>query len=222
MKGEHPFLPYRPREYAPEEMINRSREFYAEISSRRSLRAFSTRLVPEEAVLNAIATAASAPSGANKQPWTFCLVAEPGMKKRIRELAEEEEKAAYEGRMSDRWIKDLEPLGTNWEKPFLEEAPYLIVLFKRIFEHGAGGEKHNNYYVNESVGIAAGMLLAALQHAGICSLTHTPSPMNFLGEALGRPDNERAFLLIPVGYAAENAEVPDIQRKTADSYLVRY
>lgn len=222
MKGKHPFIPYRPAEYSPEEMIRRSHEFSAVMSARRSLREFSSRPLPEEAVLNAIAAAASSPSGANKQPWTFCLVGEPALKKRIRELAEEEEKAGYNGRMSERWIRDLEPLGTTWEKPFLEEAPYLIVLFKRVYEFGPEGEKANNYYVNESVGIAAGMLLAALQYAGICSLTHTPSPMNFLHEALGRPDNERAFLLIPVGYASENAEVPDISRKAKDSYLVRY
>jgi len=221
IKG-HSFIPYRPAVYPEAEMIRRSQEFRIEMQGRRSLRDFSDREVPLELVLNAIATASLAPSGANKQPWTFCLIGDPVLKKQIRILAEEEERISYEGRMSERWLKDLEPLGTDHNKPFLEKAPYLIVVFKRINEESEEGTKLNNYYVNESVGIAVGFLLAALHHAGLCTLTHTPSPMSFLQECLQRPQNERPYLLIPVGFADESALVPDISKKTEKEYLISY
>lgn len=199
----------------------RAQRFREIMSTRRSLRDFSERPVPESVMRDIIGAAACAPSGANKQPWTFCLVSNPDLKRKIRELAEEEEKQSYAGRMSERWLKDLEPLGTNWEKPFLETAPWLIVVFKRVWEED-DQSRNNNYYVNESVGIAVGMLLTAIHHAGLVALTHTPSPMTFLQDALERPANERAFLLIPVGFAAEEAWVPDIKRKPEEEYLKRY
>jgi len=206
------FIPFEGYKFSEEEMIQRSEEHYYFMDTRRSIREFSSRPVPREILENIIKTASTAPSGAHKQPWSFCLVSSAEMKTKIKLAAEEQEKENYSSRMSVRWIKDLNPFGTNWQKPFLEIAPYLIVVFKRIYEK-VDGEKHNNYYVGESVGIATGMLLSAIHHAGLCSLTHTPSPMNFLAEVLERPENERAFLLIPVGYAAEAAKIPDIKRK---------
>jgi nitroreductase len=170
---------------------------------------------------NIIMAAGTAPSGAHKQPWTFCVVSNPELKSQIRAAAEEEEKKSYGGRMSDRWKEDLEPLGTTWEKPFIEKAPYIIVVFKRVHETVAG-EKRNNYYVNESIGIACGMLISAIHNAGLVTLTHTPSPMNFLGKILNRPENERAYLLLPVGHAAIDAEVPDLERKKINELLVVY
>ena len=206
------FIPFEGHKFSEEEMIQRSEEHYYFMDTRRSIREFSSRPVPREILENIIKTASTAPSGAHKQPWSFCLVSSAEMKRKIKLAAEEQEKENYSSRMSIRWINDLNPFGTNWQKPFLEIAPYLIVVFKRIYET-VDGEKHNNYYVGESVGIATGMLLSAIHHAGLCSLTHTPSPMNFLAEVLERPENERAFLLIPVGYAAEEAKIPDIKRK---------
>ena len=210
--GENKFIPFEGVEFSEEEMIQRSEEHYHFMKARRSIRQFSSRPVPREILENIIKTASTAPSGAHKQPWSFCLVSSTEMKSKIKEAAEAEEKENYTSRMSARWIKDLNPFGTNWQKPFLETAPYLIVVFKIIYE-SIDGEKHNNYYVGESVGIATGMLLSAIHHAGLCSLTHTPSPMNFLANVLNRPGNERAFLLIPVGYAADKTEVPNIKRK---------
>ncbi|HQU58716.1 MAG TPA: nitroreductase family protein, partial [Saprospiraceae bacterium] len=156
-----------------------------------------------------------------KQPWTFCVVANPTIKKQIREAAEKEEYLNYHGRMSEEWIEDLQAFGTDWHKPFLETAPYLIVVFKKAYSL-EGGEKKKNYYVNESVGLATGFLLAAIHNAGLVALTHTPSPMNFLQEILGRPENERPFLLIPVGYPADDAKVPCLSRKEKDEVLVFY
>ena len=166
-------------------------------------------------------TASSAPSGAHKQPWTFCAVSNPAIKSEIRKAAEEEEYTNYHGRMSDDWLKDLAAFGTDWNKPFLEIAPWLIIVFKKAYDL-ENGEKKKNYYVNESVGLAAGFLLTAIHQAGLVTLTHTPSPMNFLQKILNRPENERPFLLIPVGYPAENAEVPDLQRKSADEVIRFY
>lgn len=173
---------------------------------------FSDREVPREVIEQLILAASTAPSGAHKQPWTFCAVSDPIIKKAIREAAEEEEYRSYHGRMSDEWLQDLQPLGTDWHKPFLEVAPWLIVVFRQIFgvEEGA---RRTNYYVNESVGLACGFLLTAIHHAGLVALTHTPSPMNFLSKILNRPDNERPFLLIPVGYPPKDATVPALKRK---------
>ncbi len=218
---EFPHIPYDPQQYPENEMAARADSFYALLNSRRSLRFFNDRAVPEDLMQTLILTAGTAPSGANKQPWTFCLVGNPEIKKQIRIAAEEEEFASYNGRMTEEWLRDLAPLGTDWRKPFLEIAPWLIVVFKRNFEFD-GAQKHKNYYVQESVGLACGMLLAAIHNAGLVALTHTPSPMDFLTKILGRPDNERPFLLIPVGYAAEDATVPDIQRKPLEEICVTY
>lgn len=190
-----------------------AREFYEVMNSRRSIREFSEKPVAKSVIEDIIKTASTAPSGAHKQPWTFCVVESSDLKSKIRIAAEEEERKSYEGRMSEEWLEDLKPLGTNHLKPFLEIAPYLIIVFKKPYDLDDNGKKHQNYYVNESVGIACGMLITAIHQAGLVTLTHTPSPMNFLTKLLNRPSNERAFLLLPVGYSAEETYVPDIQRK---------
>lgn len=203
--------------HTPAEMEARARAFLDGVRTRRSVRHFAPDAVPRRALLDCIEAAAQAPSGANKQPWTFVLVTDPEVKRRIREAAEEEERAHYGGRASERWLADLEPLGTDESKPFLETAPALIVVFAQ--RHGrTPAEQH--YYVSESVGIATGFLIAALHHAGFATLTHTPSPMKFLAEILERPANERAYLLIPVGLPAEGCRVPDIARKRREDYLI--
>jgi nitroreductase len=206
-------VPYYLESYSKEEMIIRSKSFYKWLDQRRSVREFSDRPVPKEVIENIIRSASTAPSGANKQPWTFCTISNQSIKSRIRKAAEREEKENYESRMSERWKKDLEPLATDMNKPFLEIAPWLIAVFKRVYEYGDEGEKINNYYVNESVGIACGMLISAIHNAGLVTLTHTPSPMRFLTKLLNRPGNERAFLLLPVGFPESPAYVPDIARK---------
>lgn len=213
---EQTFIPLDFSEYALPEMQARSEAFLAEMKRRRSVRFFSDRPVPRSLIETLIQTASTAPSGAHKQPWTFCAVSNAELKTRIRQAAEEEEYVNYHGRMSDEWLTDLRPFGTDWQKPFLEIAPWLIVVFRRIYEPEAG-HKHPNYYVQESVGIATGILLAAIHHAGLAALTHTPSPMKFLEKLLSRPENERAFLLIPVGYPAPDAVVPDLQRKPLEA-----
>ncbi|MCH7763548.1 MAG: nitroreductase family protein [Candidatus Marinimicrobia bacterium] len=194
------------------EMKKRSLDFLELMKSRRSVRDFSDKPVPKDIIENIIKTAASAPSGANKQPWKFVVVEDPEIKKQIRIAAEEEEKEFYTHRATKEWLEDLNQFGTDWKKPFLETAPYLIIVFKEVVDT-RHEEPRKNYYVNESVGIAVGFLLAAIHHAGLVSLTHTPSPMKFLEEILKRPENERAYLLIPVGYPAEDAEVPVISKK---------
>ena len=200
-------------EYSESKMRSRSESFLNEIITRRTIREFSDRIVPIDIINNCIKTAASAPSGANKQPWQFVVVRDSGIKTKIREAAEKEEKEFYGHRATKEWLEDLNQFGTDWHKPFLDIAPYLIVVFRKIYDLEDDGTQRKNYYVNESVGIASGFLLAALHHAGLATLTHTPSPMNFLGEILNRPKNEKAFLLIPVGYPAKDAEVPDISKK---------
>ena len=200
-------------EYSESKMRSRSESFLNEIITRRTVREFSDRIVPIDIINNCIKTAASAPSGANKQPWQFVVVKDSGIKAKIREAAEKEEKEFYGHRATKEWLEDLNQFGTDWHKPFLDIAPYLIVVFRKIYDLEDDGTQRKNYYVNESVGIASGFLLAALHHAGLITLTHTPSPMNFLGEILNRPKNEKAFLLIPVGYPAKDAEVPDISKK---------
>lgn len=219
---EHRFIPYEGKRFTEKETIERSGEFFKWADSRRSVRHFSSDPVPREVMENLIQTASTAPSGAHKQPWTFCLISNKELKKELRELAEEEERRSYEGRMSEEWIKDLEPLGTDAVKEFIETAPWIVVIMKRIFEIDENGHKHNNYYVAESVGIAAGFFLAAVHHAGLVALTHTPSPMNFISQALKRPENERPFLLIPVGYPAHDAIIPDLKRKELRELIEYY
>lgn len=221
MSNEPKFITYQGIQISNQEGLELSRKQYEKSNLRRSVRDFSDEPVPFETIKNIILTAGTAPSGAHKEPWTFCLVSDPKIKKRIREAAEKEEYESYTHRMSDKWLKDLEAIGTDWNKPFLETAPYLIIVFKRAFEY-IDGEKWQNYYVNESVGIACGMLINAIHNAGLITLTHTPSPMNFLTEILKRPDNERPYLLIPVGHAAKNATVPNLHRKPFSELCIHY
>lgn len=204
-----------------DETLRRARDFYAEMDRRRSLRDFSADAVPREAIELAIATASTAPSGAHRQPWRFVAVDDPDLKRQIRIAAEKEEHQSYEGgRMPDDWLEALAPLGTDWHKPFLETAPWLVVVFAEIWGVLPDGSRQKNYYVKESVGLACGLFLAAVHRMGLVSLTHTPSPMAFLSQILGRPENEKPFLLLPVGYPAPNAEVPDIRRKELADVVV--
>jgi nitroreductase len=215
------FVPLAFERRTVQEQLAASRAFLLSMTARRTVRDFSAEDVPWELVENAIAAAASAPSGANQQPWTFVVVSDPALKRRIRLAAEAEEKESYEHRMSDEWLRALEPLGTDWHKPHLEDAPYVIVVFEQAYGLGPDGTKVKHYYVRESVGIAVGLLLAALHESGLATLTHTPSPMAFLRELLDRPANERPFVVIPVGYPAEDAAVPAITRKPLGDVLVR-
>ena len=214
-------MKYHPERFSPKEMLERSQDFLEKMETRRSVRHFSSDEVPMDAVVNCIAAAGTAPSGAHKQPWTFCLVTDPEIRKRIRVAAEEEEYRNYNGRMSPEWMKDLAPFGTNEIKPFIENAPGLIVVFKHSYGTDESG-KTQNYYVNESVGIAVGMLLTALHEIGLVALTHTPSPMKFLAEILERPENERAYLNIPFGFPSDNCEVPNLKRKPISDILIKY
>jgi iodotyrosine deiodinase len=202
-------------------LIANAADFCSKMEKRRSVRIFSDKDVPKEVIEHIIMTASSAPSGAHKQPWTFCAITDQDIKTKIRAAAEKEEYENYHGRMSDEWLKDLEKFETNWQKEFLTIAPWLIVIFKKSYDMEEG-VKSKNYYVNESVGIAAGMLIAAIHMAGLVTLTHTPSPMNFLQDILSRPDNEKPFLLLPVGYPIDGVEVPDLQRKNVDQVLKWY
>lgn len=218
----HKHVLYQDNALSQEEILKESSTFYNLLNQRRSVREYADTPVPKEVIETLIKTAATAPSGAHKQPWTFCAVENPVLKSKIREAAEAEEKESYESRMSERWKKDLEPLGTDMNKPFLEIAPWLIVVFKKAYNLDENGDKQNNYYVNESVGIACGMLISAIHNAGLVTLTHTPSPMSFLSKILNRPSNERAFLLLPVGYPKFPTYVPDIKRKTIEETSVFY
>jgi len=202
--------------YSEEEMRRRAREFYEEADRRRTVRQFSDQPVPRAVIENCLRVAGTAPSGAHRQPWHFVVVSEPALKARIREAAEVEEQEFYGGRAPQDWLDALAPIGTDEHKPFLETAPFLIAIFARSYGLDAAGEKEKNYYVQESVGIATGMLISALHHSGVACLTHTPSPMGFLNEILGRPSNERPFLLLVVGYPAPDAVVPDLRRKLLD------
>jgi nitroreductase len=216
MNEKQPFIPYTTTESCSEDLIKNSEKYFQEISKRRSVRDFSDKEVPKKVIENIIKTAGSAPSGAHKQPWTFCVISNATLKSEIRKLAEKEEFENYHGRMSDSWKEDLEHLGTDHIKEFLEVAPYLIVVFKKVYDLDEEGEKLQNYYVNESVGIAVGFLITAIHQAGLVTLTHTPSPMKFLQTAFKRPKNEKAFLLLPVGYPAKDCKVPDLKRKNLD------
>jgi len=215
-------IKYRQETFSENEMLKKSKDYFEWANKRRSVRHFSDKKVPIEIIENIIKTASTAPSGANKQPWTFCVVKSAEIKKEIRHAAEAEERKSYTERMSDLWLEDLKHLGTDANKPFLETAPYLIIVFKRAFEYDSEGKKQQNYYVNESVGLACGFLISAIHNAGLVTLTHTPSPMRFLEKILKRPDNERAFLLLPVGYQAEKAYVPNIKRKSLEEIMKLY
>ena len=215
------FVPLAFRRLSEDDQLERSRRFLARACERRSIRDFSREPVPYELVENAIATAGTAPSGAHQQPWTFVVVSDADVKRRIREAAEEEERKSYDGRMPDEWLEALRRIGTDWHKPHLEDAPYLVVVFEQAYGLRPDGSKVKHYYVRESVGIAVGLLLASLHEAGVATLTHTPSPMGFLREILERPENERAYVAIPVGYPAEGCVVPDLERKPLDEILVR-
>jgi iodotyrosine deiodinase len=218
----YPFVSYTKETFSAVEMQKRSLAFYKWMDKRRSVRDFTNKPVPKEVIENIILTASAAPSGAHKQPWTFCVVTDPEIKKQIRMEAEKEEFESYTGRMPEEWLKDLKPLQTDWRKEFLETAPCLIIVFKRSYELEEDGNKHQNYYVTESCGIACGFLLTAIHHAGLAALTHTPSPMNFLSKVLNRPENEKPYLLIPVGYTAEECWVPELKRKELERVCAFY
>ncbi|WP_432250239.1 nitroreductase family protein [Streptomyces sanyensis] len=213
-------VPYRPERMEPAESLTRSAELRERMRQRRTVRRFSSDPVPDQVVRDAIACAATAPSGAHQQPWTFALVRDPQIRSRIREEAEREEQISYDGRLGEEWLAALRPLGTDAVKTHLTDAPALIVVFQQRYWLGEDGEKRKHYYVDESVGIAVGMLLSALHLSGLAALVHTPSPMRFLSQALGRPENEKAFAVIPVGYPAEDSQVPDLRRKALDQVMV--
>lgn len=215
-------VPYRPTRMPVDESLRIAAELRARMDERRTVRMFSTDVVPEQIVLDAIAVAATAPSGAHQQPWTFVLVKDPAVRARIRAAAEEEERTSYAGRLGDEWLDALRPLGTDDVKPHLTDAPYLVVVFQQRFYLEPDDSIRKHYYVDESVGIAVGMLLSALHLAGLAALTHTPSPMRFLGEVLDRPRNEKAFAVIPVGYPAPDCVVPNLVRKSLDQVLVTF
>ncbi|MFT4736665.1 MAG: iodotyrosine deiodinase [Cyclobacteriaceae bacterium] len=207
-----PHIRYRRDIYEHEELTQRTKSNYQWLEGRRTVRDISDRPIDQSVIENLIMAASTAPSGAHKQPWTFCAVSNTDIKSKIRKAAEQEEYESYHGRMSDRWLDDLKQIGTDWQKPFLEEAPWLIIVMKKVYEMEEG-EKKNNYYVNESVGIACGVLISSIHQAGLVTITHTPSPMNFLSKILERPVNERPFLLLPVGYPKDEVYVPDLKRK---------
>lgn len=213
-------MPYRPERLPAGESLTRAAELRERMDRRRTVRQFSADPVPEQVVKDAIACAATAPSGAHQQPWTFVLVKDEQTRRRIREAAEEEERISYGGRLGEEWLAALRPLGTDEVKPHLTDAPHLIVVFQQRYWLGEDGARHKHYYVDESVGIAVGMLLSALHLSGLAALVHTPSPMRFLQEVLGRPANEKAFAVIPVGYPAEDCRVPDLVRKSLDQVMV--
>ena len=217
--SDYPTLPLEQyREFPIEEMRQRLEEFYTDMSRRRTVREFSDRPVPRDIIETALKVANTAPSGANLQPWHFVAVSGPEAKKNIREAAEAEEREFYTHRASEEWLAALKPLGTDERKPFLETAPYLIAVFMQKFGELPDGRKVKHYYPAESTGLATGMLIAALHKAGLATLTHTPSPMKFLNEILGRPKSERPFLLLVVGYPADDARIPDIKRKELEEF----
>lgn len=214
---EHPFVSLEFTRLPEREMIQRAREFHETMERRRSVREFSPDPVPRELVELAIRTASTAPSGAHQQPWTFVVVGDADTKSKLRAAAEEEERRGYEGgRMADEWLRALEPLATNADKPYLEIVPWIVVAFEQIHGFNEDGSVRKHYYAKQSMGIACGMLISALHVMGLATLPHTPSPMNFLSSVLGRPSNERPFILFPIGYPSERCLVPDIRRKSLD------
>lgn len=223
MVPKPPHIPYFNWQHLDEQaLIERAEAIRGRYLRRRSCRFFSDKWVPEQVIVDLLEIASSAPSGANKQPWHFAAISSASLKSRIRHAAEEEERMFYQERATEEWLKDLAPLGTDWEKPFLETAPWLIVVFKEIYEQGPEGERKKHYYVNESVGIASGFLISAIHELGLVTLTHTPSPMNFLSEILERPPHQKPFLLLPVGYPAEDATVPNLTKKQSEDYSSFY
>jgi nitroreductase len=214
------FVPYRPERLTAAESVRRARAFQQQMAGRRSTRQFSTEPVPRELVEALLATACSAPSGANKQPWTFVAISDPTVKAAIREAAEREERRFYKELAPEEWLRDLAPLGTDWVKAHITDAPWVIVVFAQDYGLAPDGKKSKHYYVNESVGIAVGFLLAAVRNAGLVALTHTPAPMEFLKRELDRPANERAYVLMPIGYPAPDARVPEITRRPLDRSVV--
>jgi nitroreductase len=217
------FVPYNDERRSPEEMQQAARVFFDLMSSRRSIRTFSSDPVPRELIDLAVRTAGSAPSGAHQQPWTFVVVGDQEVKQKIRLAAEEEERTNYlDGRMPDDWKDEIARLGTSWHKPYLETAPWLVVLFEQRFGIDTDGIRRKHYYVKESVGIAAGLFIAALHNMGLATLTHTPSPMAFLSKLLERPDNERPFVLFPIGYPADGSVVPKLERKALSEIMVEF
>lgn len=216
----HKFLPYPTSELTAQEVEQKAKVYRSALDQRRSVRMFSDREVTKDTIKHLVMTASSAPSGAHKQPWTFVAVSNDQLKSEIRAAAEKEEYTNYNGRMGEEWLKDLEKFDTDWKKEFITTAPWIIIMFKKAYDISQEGDKLKNYYVNESVGIAAGFLITAIHNAGLVTLTHTPSPMNFLERILDRPPNERAFLLLPVGYPAEDAFVPVLERKTVEEVLI--
>ena len=222
LAAEHPFVPYSSERIASGVAAERGAGFHDLMEARRSIRMFSDEPVEAALIEQAVATASTAPSGAHKQPWTFAATNDPAVKSAIREAAEVEERTNYlDMRMNEEWQEALAPMGTDWHKEFLEVAPWIVVLFEQRYEQRADGERRKNYYVKESCGIAAGLFIASLQTMGLATLTHTPSPMTFLSNVLGRPENERPFVLFPVGYPLPGVQVPDLARKPLDEVLVR-
>ena len=215
--SKYRFVPYRQSRLAQPEMFKRAREFNELMSHRRSVRHFSSESVPRELVELAIETASTSPSGAHRQPWRFVAVSDPEIKRRIRVAAEAEERQSYEGgRMPSEWIEALSPLGTGWQKPYLETVPWIVVVFEETYGINPDGSHWKNYYVKESVGMACGLFISALHYMGLAALTHTPSHMAFLSKILDRPPNEKPYVLIPIGYAAVNCQVPDLTRKSIE------
>lgn len=212
----YPFDQHTPEKLSLEKIEEQLQAFLTSMLKRRSVRNFSNEPVPEKIIRKILEVANTAPSGANKQPWTFCAIQNANLKKQIRDAAEKEEFESYNGRMPQEWLDDLAPLQTDWKKEFLETAPWLIVVFKKSYGINEQGKRSTYYYTQESVGIATGFLISAIHAAGLCTLTHTPSPMNFLCKLLGRPENEKPFLLLPVGYAADDCLVPVLQKKTVE------
>lgn len=217
----HPFVPHEMPRVARDQLVDRAETFFREMDTRRSVRDFSDEPVPREAIEWAIRAASTAPSGAHRQPWTFVLVGDHETKRRIRVAAEEEEYENYEGgRLPPHWREALAPLGTDWRKPFLERVPWIVVVFEERYGLEDDGTRRHNFYVKESVGIACGIFITALHTMGLATLTHTPSPMAFLTKLLGRPDNERPYILFPIGYPEPGALVPDLQRKPLEKVMV--
>lgn len=212
--ADYPFVPYQPPRFDDEQMLARARGTYLSFDSRRSVRHFTDKPVDRELIELAIMAASTAPSGAHRQPWKFVAISDPKIKRSIRVAAEKEERESYEGgRMPPEWLDALRPIGTDWHKEYLELVPWIVVVFEQAYRIGDTGQREKNYYVKESVGIACGLFIVALHEMGLATLTHTPSPMGFLSEILGRPENERPFILFPIGFPAADATVPDLARR---------